>query len=101
MEAAGTWAVNALYAGDRESTNPVDTLTVPPGAPLDCPGTSCGAGRDGAGYGQWIFVEYLAERFGDGIVREVFEHAAAIGGNDGRANALDAIAATVAAHGVD
>jgi hypothetical protein len=45
-----------------------------PEIPLDCALTACGDG-----YAAWRFFEYLSERYGDGIVKRIFEHARDLG----------------------
>ena len=34
------------------------------------------------GYNRWVFVEYLSQRFGPGIVEELFERARDLGSSD-------------------
>jgi hypothetical protein len=46
-----------------------------PGRSLDCAGTECGATSaeaDRNGYSGWLLVEYLAERFGNNAVKEMW-----------------------------
>jgi len=46
-----------------------------PGRSLDCSGTECGATgaeSDLNGYSGWLLIEYLAERFGNDAVKEVW-----------------------------
>jgi hypothetical protein len=67
-------------------------------SPLAQPGVSLDRGRRGHEYGAWIFWRYLSERFGTGIVRDVWERAEALGG-EGGTYSLEATAAAVAARG--
>jgi hypothetical protein len=49
-----------------------------PGRSLDCVGTECGiTDTDRNGYSGWLLVEYLAERFGNDAVRELWTQAPA------------------------
>ena len=49
-------------------------------------------------YARWIFFEYLSERYGKGIVKEIYQRVAALQA-DSSSEDLDAIDAALAAHG--
>jgi hypothetical protein len=69
-----------------------------PEQPLDCADlTPCAVG--GMSYARWIFFDYLSERYGPGIVKEILTQAAASdAGNDPHQD-LQAIDQVLAAHG--
>lgn len=69
-----------------------------PWVPLDCTGSACADG-DSSGYRGSIFMEYLDERFGMGIVNEVFGQAAALGAGTTSPHSLQALGDAIAAHG--
>jgi hypothetical protein len=62
-----------------EQTYPLtDTLGMPDMS-LSCAGTACGLDDyERGGYSRWPFYEYLSERFGPGIVKDVFLKAKAL-----------------------
>jgi hypothetical protein len=65
-----------------------------PARSLDCVGTECGAkgaDADRNGYSGWLLLEYLAERFGNDAVREVWAQSSA--------PAVTQLANVLAAHG--
>lgn len=65
---------------------------------IDCEGAQCGLeGYEAGGYSRWTFWQYLAERWGQGVVKEVWDDVAAHAdpGYDGD----DAIAAVLAGKG--
>jgi hypothetical protein len=79
-----TWLAEATaeWSGLRLAGYPAYGLSLfdAPGVSLDCYGPSCGeTGYEMGGYNRWIFVEYLAQRFGTGIVEELFERARDLG----------------------
>src|SRR5436190_908478 len=69
QEGTAEWAaVRADKAAGGEEKNPDRTL--------DCVGTRCGdADFDKNGYPGWMLFEYLAERYGDGTVKSVWDQA--------------------------
>jgi hypothetical protein len=75
-----TWLTEATaeWSGLRLAGYPAYGLSMfdGPGVSLDCYGAICGpSAYEEGGYDRWVFVEYLAERFGVGIVEELFERA--------------------------
>src|SRR4051794_273487 len=69
-----------------------------PGHSLDCPMSSPCASPTDLSYARWIFFDYLSERYGAGIVKEIYQQAAVLQADTG-ARDLDAIDAALAAHG--
>jgi hypothetical protein len=71
QEGAAEWAATrANFAASGTELNPDRTL--------DCVGSECGDSEfDKNGYPGWILFEYLAERFGDSKVLDVWNQAAA------------------------
>lgn len=79
-----TWLAEATaeWSGLRLAGYPAYGLSLfdAPGVSLDCLGPSCGeTGYEKGGYNRWVFVEYLSQRFGTGIVEELFERARDLG----------------------
>jgi len=77
-----------LQEGTAEwAANTVTQTTTAAGAPDnsgDCVGEWCGAGtEDQSGHAGWTFFEYLAEQYGSGIIREIWNQAAADGSGPG------------------
>jgi hypothetical protein len=74
MEATAEWA--ALHASPKQYLAVKPQFVDAPEASLDCPGEVCGdpAGL-GAGYGQWPFFEYLSQRWGKHVVRDIWRQA--------------------------
>jgi hypothetical protein len=66
-----------------------------PGAPLDCPGTTCDTAGNSNGYGQWPFFEFLSEHFGKAVAREIYDQERSLGAG----HMLDSIAAVLTAKG--
>jgi hypothetical protein len=64
-----------------------------PSQPLDCAGQCADSSVS-----RWIFFEYLSERYGTGIVKEIYQRVAALQA-DTAAAGLDAIDAVLGAHG--
>jgi hypothetical protein len=64
-----------------------------PGQPLDCTG-QCGVYSSS----RWIFFEYLSERYGTSIVKEIYQQVGAMQA-DTASRDLDAIDAVLSAHG--
>ncbi|MGB2953005.1 MAG: hypothetical protein WBB74_06405 [Gaiellaceae bacterium] len=105
LEATAEWAghrVSPAYWG----AGPL--FAYAPEASLDCPQTVCGSAGDGSrGYGQWPFFEYLSERYGAKVIREIFERDALLGWQDvsgrhvwqGRSHVLEAIDSVLEDHG--
>ncbi|HSC73147.1 MAG TPA: hypothetical protein VLB89_03195 [Gaiellaceae bacterium] len=77
QEGTAEWAaVRASKAEGGEEQNPDRTL--------DCVGSRCGdTDFDKNGYPGWMLFEYLAERYGDGDVRAVWDQAVANPGAPG------------------
>lgn len=96
-----TWLTEAAaeWSGLRFAGYPAYGLSLfdAPGLSLDCYGPTCGEeGYDQGGYNRWVFVEYLSQRFGAGIVEELFEQARDLGSTDAP---LVPLQATLAARG--
>jgi hypothetical protein len=90
----------AEWAGANVAGNTGWLLTYwgAPDQPLDClAGSACAGG--GYSYARWIFFDYLSERYGTGIIREILTRAAADDAGDDPAKDLQAIADVLAAHG--
>lgn len=68
---------------------------------LECPvGSDCApAGGPDNSYARWIFFEHLSERYGPGIVQQIFARAAALGAGASADVDLRAIDDVLAAHG--
>jgi hypothetical protein len=93
-EGTAEWA-GANVAG---GTSWLFTYWGAPDQPLDCVPTSpCGASD--LSYARWIFFDYLSERYGPGIIKEIFQRAAALGAGDDAAADVQAIDQVLAAHG--
>lgn len=77
QEGTAEWAaVRATKAAGGDELNPDRAL--------DCVGSRCGdAEYDKNGYPGWMLFEYLAERYGDGSVKTVWDQAAANPGAPG------------------
>jgi len=90
-------AASAEWAAFR--TNGFATVTASdlagnPGRSLDCAGTECGTtDADRNGYSGWPFIEYLAERFGNNVVSELW--------NTSGTGAQTVLSSLLAAHGTD
>jgi hypothetical protein len=79
-----TWLMEATaeWLGLRLAGYPAYGLSLfeSPNVSLDCYGAICGeSDYDQGGYNRWVFVEYLAQRFGTGFVEELFERARDLG----------------------
>jgi hypothetical protein len=92
MEGTATWIEDEVFDALD------DNHTFLHASPLARPDVALDDGRRGHEYGAWIFWRFLSERFGAPIVREVWERAAALGG-DGGTYSLEAVSAAVAARG--
>jgi hypothetical protein len=69
-----------------------------PEQPLDCADlTPCAT--SGMAYARWIFFDYLSERYGPGIVKQILTQAAASGAGNDPAQDLQAIGQVLASHG--
>jgi Family of unknown function (DUF6055) len=69
-----------------------------PGHSLECPASSPCASPTDLSYSRWIFFDFLSERYGAGIVKEIYQQVAARDADTGSED-LDAIDAALAAHG--
>jgi Family of unknown function (DUF6055) len=93
-EGTAEWA----GANVAHTTSWLFTYWSTPDQPLDCvAGSSCGS--NDLSYARWIFFDYLSEKYGPGIVREIFQKAAALGAGDDPAADVQAIDQALAAHG--
>ncbi|MDX6475789.1 MAG: hypothetical protein QOH95_1300, partial [Gaiellaceae bacterium] len=86
QEATAVWAQQRAFPGEGFSTD------LDPTAPLDCFDDDVCAN---AGYQSWSFFEFLAERDGPHIVREIFDQAKALQINR-NGSTLDPVAALAA-----
>jgi hypothetical protein len=87
----------AEWAQQRAFPEAGYTQTFEPSVPLDCVDDSL---CPEAGYQSWSFFEFLAERYGAGIVREVYEQARTLRVvRDGGPPGLAAISAALVARG--
>jgi hypothetical protein len=69
-----------------------------PHQPLDCvPGSPCG--DSDLSYARWIFFDYLSERYGVGIVKEIIVRAGVLNAGNDPALDLQAMGDVLAAHG--
>ena len=96
LEGTAMWA--GLAASDYQAFG--STLQQTLGAPdmsLTCTSLACGDAFETAGYTRWEFFEYLTERFGKGIVRDVFAQGAVLA--DPTQTGADLLASTLAAKG--
>lgn len=70
-------------------------LELNPGRTLDCVGSECGDSEfDKNGYPGWMLFEYLAERYGDSKVHDVWNQAASAPGTPGTTILANTIAPT-------
>jgi hypothetical protein len=79
LESTAEWAGLATTGYTQFGTTGFLEQTL--GAPdmsLDCTSAACGTSYETAGYTRWEFFQYLTERYGVGIVRDVFARGAAL-----------------------
>jgi hypothetical protein len=94
VEGTAEWAASDV----TRSTDWLYHYWATPDEPLDCaPGSSCAASN--YAYARWVFFEFLSERYGPGIVKEILRRAGAIGAGTSAALDLQAIDNVLAAHG--
>jgi len=87
----------ALPDGADDTFPLVDTLGAPDMS-INCSGTACGlTDYEIGGYSRWHFYEYLSERYGPGIVKDIFLKAKAL--NDATLTGTDFLNATLADKG--
>jgi hypothetical protein len=83
--------------GSDEPTKLSDTLGAPDMS-LSCSGNACGLeDYERGGYSRWHFYQYLTERFGGGVVNDVFDKAKTL--NDNSLAGVDFLFATLADKG--
>jgi Family of unknown function (DUF6055) len=93
-EGTAEWA----GANVARTTSWLFTYWSTPDQPLDCmSGSVCGT--NDLSYARWIFFDYLTEQYGTGIVKEIFQKAAALGAEDDASADVHAIDQVLAAHG--
>jgi hypothetical protein len=94
MESTATWMEDQFddSSNDNRQYLPWSQLGEP-GTPLDTFSNS-----SFEQYGNWVFFEYLSERYGRGIVRTIWKHAAAFAGG-GHQFSAEAIRSSVRSHG--
>jgi hypothetical protein len=69
---------SSLSDGFDKTYSLTDTLGMPDMS-LSCAGTACGLDDyERGGYSRWPFYEYLSERFGPGVVKDIFLKAKAL-----------------------
>ena len=82
LEGTAEWAgfdVDAYNAADAGASSLAGTVAQPDMS-LDCLSDACGPDSyENAGYSRWPFFEYLAERFGNAFLKDVFGAGAALG----------------------
>jgi len=93
-EGTAEWA----GANVARTTSWLFTYWSAPDQPLDCMSSSP-CGTDDLSYARWIFFDYLSERYGAGIVKEIFQKAAALGAQDDASADVQAIDQVLAVHG--
>ena len=71
VEGTATWMEDEVFDGNNDNLRYLGS-----GSPLRRPGVPLDLGRGGHEYGAWIFWRYLSERFGAGIVKDVWKRAA-------------------------
>lgn len=69
-----------------------------PWVPLNCMGATC-TDQDAAGYRGSIFMEYLDEKYGMDLIRDVYVRAAAAGAGNYLAHSLQVLSDAIAARG--
>lgn len=76
----------------------IGTLLAAPDMSLDCIGDRCGdRNYEIGGYSRWSFFEYLSERYGGTMVKDIFDRGAVLG--DPAIPAIQLVADTIAAKG--
>ncbi len=75
-QGAAEWAAYRL----EDFATPTSDSIAEPDRSGDCVGGECGKnGYDRAGDPGWLFFEYLSERYGPGIVKQIFDDGASVG----------------------
>lgn len=69
MEATATWVEDVVYDAIDDNRQYLDR------SPLAQPGKPLDLGGSGYQYGAWIFFRYLSERYGDSIIRGIWQRA--------------------------
>jgi Family of unknown function (DUF6055) len=92
MESTATWMEDQF----DDSSN--DNRQYLPWSQLHAPGTPLDTDTSFQQYGNWVFFEYLSERFGRGIVKTIWRHAAAFG-RTGHQFSAEAIRSSLRNHG--
>ena len=94
MESTATWMEDQFddSSNDNRQYLPWSQLRKP-GTPLD---TFTNGGFEQ--YGNWVFFEYLSERYGRAVVTSIWKHAAAFGGG-GHQYSAEAIHSALRSHG--
>ena len=100
LEGSAEWtgfAADNYDPAGAGATKLSDTLSQPDMS-LDCVSDACGPDPyENGGYSRWSFFEYLAERFGNGFMKDVFSTGAAL--NDPTATGETLLADTLQAKG--
>jgi hypothetical protein len=87
----------ALPDGNDDTFSILETLGAPDMS-INCSGNACGlSDYEAGGYSRWPFYEYLSERYGPGIVRDIFLKAQGL--NDVSLTGIDFLNATLADKG--
>ena len=92
MEATATWMEEQFDDAGNDNRNylPYGQISHP-GDPLDKTGNY-------ALYGNWLFFQYLSQHYGRGVVRSIWQHAAAFAGG-GHEFSAEAIRSALRSHG--
>ena len=95
LEASAEWAA-FRYVDFPESI--IDSLGAPDMS-LSCSGPACGFDDyERGGYSRWTFFEYVSERYGPTLVKEIFDRGAALG--DPSATGISLVSSALAARGL-
>jgi hypothetical protein len=95
MEGTAKWAGLAATGYNAFDGPLVDTLGAPDMS-LTCTSAACGDPLEIAGYTRWEFFQYLSERFGINIVKDIFAQGAIVGTPQ---TGADMLASTLVAKG--
>lgn len=84
-EATSTWFEDEKYDSVNQLYNYLPAWFTKSDSSLDL-AVGSDALNTGAGYSRWLFNRYLAERFGTGIIRDIWQSLAPYNSPDGRAD---------------
>ncbi|MGZ4381653.1 MAG: hypothetical protein ACXVZN_03125 [Gaiellaceae bacterium] len=98
LEATAEWTGFAADSFDPYTGGKIQDTFEQPDMSLDCLSDACGPdGYENFGYSRWPFFQYLAERFGNTFVKDVFAAGAALGNPP--AKAVAALSSALTAKG--